>query len=226
MTIMRASLAALAFVLLPSIAAAQPSAGGGGYYGQPPPGIPGGFHDRAGSPMFGFSLGLGGMQMDDAEVTCPSCSYQPIGVEVDAHIGGMLSHQFGLMLELQFNAETVESRRYDTTTLVQSTAMIAGQYFLTPRLWIKGGIGLAHLSYEYDDDYYYESGSEPIDNGAVLMAAIGYELLSTRTFAIDVQGRLISAGYDGIDQKVTAATVGIGFNWYGIGTGGGILIIH
>jgi hypothetical protein len=128
------------------------------------------------------------------------------------------------MLELQVNAETVDDTVYGTTTMTQGTAMIAGQYWISPRLWIKGGIGAAHLAYEYDD--YYGSGSEPVDDGAAFLAAIGYELLVTRGFGLDLQGRLISAGYDGIDDKVTAATIGLGFNWYGWGsTGAGALIV-
>ena len=229
-----ASLAALAaVVLVPAIASAQPSsappAGSGGYYGAPPAGAPPAspYHHRGGTPMIGFSIGLGGMQVDDNDVTCATCDYDPIGVEADFHIGGMLSERFGLMLELQVNAETVDDSIYGTTTMTQGVAMIAGQYWISPRLWIKGGIGAAHLSYEYDD--YYGSGSEPVDDGAAMMGAIGYELLVTRGFGLDLQGRIISAGYDGIDDKVTAATIGLGFNWYGWGAGaagGAILVLH
>lgn len=227
-----ASLAALAaVVLVPAIASAQPSAapppaGGGGYYGQPQGQVTSPYHHRGGTPMIGFSIGLGGMQVSDEDVTCGTCDYDPIGVEADFHIGGMLSERFGLMLELQVNAETVDDSIYGTTTMTQSAAMIAGQYWVSPRLWIKGGIGAAHLSFEYDD--YYGSGSDPVDDGAALMAAIGYELIATRGFGLDLQGRIISAGYDGIDEKVTAATVGLGFNWYGWGAGaaGAVIVLR
>jgi len=217
-----------AAVLAPGIASAQPSGyggGGGGYYAQPSQNEQGYFL-RGGAPMFGFSVGLGGMSVNGTDVECASCDYNPLGFEIDGHIGGMLSDRFGLMLELQANAETLDDNVYETQTLVQGVIMIAGQYWLTPQLWVKGGIGLAHLSVDYDD--YYGSVSEPVDDGAALMAAIGYELYSSQLFALDLQGRLISAGYDGIDSKVTAATIGLGFNWYGFGHvhGGGVVVIH
>lgn len=215
-------------VLVPTLAAAQPARGGGGgqgYYSQPPT-APGGFHYRHGMPMVGFSIGLGGMSVDERDVSCPSCEYNPIGVEGDFHIGGMLSDRFALMLELQGNAETVEDDAYGTTTLSQGVAMIAGQYWVTPQLWLKGGIGAAHLSYEYDDYYYNDSASAPVDDGAALMVGAGYELYSADNFAIDLQARFITAGYDGIDSKVAAGTIGLGINWYGIGSGGGVIVIH
>lgn len=220
------SLTILAIALIPAIAVAQPAAGGGGggYYGQPPVNT-GGFHERAGTPMLGFSIGLGGMETEGGPVECANCEYSPIGVEFDGHVGGMLSNQFGLMLELQANAETVEDYGYEgNASLVQSTAMIAGQYFVSPRLWLKGGLGVAHLSYSYQDSY--GGIDQPVDDGAAVMAAVGYELLSSRTFGLDVQARVIMAGYDGINDKITAATIGVGFNWYGFGHTGAIIRIH
>jgi hypothetical protein len=213
--------------LLPALAAAQPSSGRGnpGYYSQPPA-APGGFHYRHGMPMVGFSLGLGGMKVDENKVTCPSCDYNPIGVEGDFHIGGMLSDRLGLMLELQGNAQTVDDSYYGSTTLSQGTAMVAAQYWLTPTIWLKGGLGWAHLAYEYDDYYYQDTYSDPVDDGAALMAGAGIELYSADNMAIDLQARFITAGYDGINSKVAALTAGVGINWYGFGSGGGVLVIR
>ena len=51
------------------------------------------------------------------------------------------------MGEAQVNAQTVHSRLYERRHDPQrrTTLMIAGQFWLTPQLWIKGGIGFAHL---------------------------------------------------------------------------------
>lgn len=212
----RTHLVAFAAVLLaPAVAAAQPGYGAppppGGYYSQPTS-VAGGFHDRAGRMALGFSLGLGGMQVGDDDVTCVNCDYDPIAGEFDFHIGGMLSPRFALLFEVQGNAQTVEENFYGATSLVQATAMVAGQYWLTPQLWVKGGIGGASLSYSYDDGY--DSQSENIDEGMALMGGVGYELLSARNFSIDLQGRLVSGSYESFDQNVTSGTVGVGFNWY------------
>lgn len=213
-------LAFAAVLLAPAAAAAQPGYGAPpppprgqpqGYWSQPTT-LPGGFHDRTGRMAIGFSIGLGGMQVGDSDVQCPSCEYEPIGAEVDFHIGGMMSPRFALLFEVQGNAKTVDDNVFGTTSLVQATAMVAGQYWLTPQLWVKGGIGGASLSYSYDDGY--ESQSEDIDRGMALMGGVGYELLSARTFSIDLQGRLIAGTYDGIDQQVTSGSVGVGFNWF------------
>ena len=90
--------------------------------------------------------------------------------------------------------------------------MAAAQYWLTPRLWIKGGIGAAHLSYDFSDAYGTQE--QPIDNGAAIMAGIGYEVYATREFAVDLQGRIIEGSYKGIDDQMTAGSIGLGFNWY------------
>ena len=207
-----------ALLAAPSLASAQgyygPPPGGGGYYANPPGVMPGGFYNRMGRLALGFSIGLGGMSSNaQGDIGCSSCNYNPIAVEVDGHVGGMLSPRFGLMLELQGNVQTIEDNgQGGTVTLSQGTAMVAGQFWLTPKLWIKGGIGVAHLSYDFTDPY--QTQSQPIDNGGAIMGAAGYELYSTPEFAVDLQGRIIDGSYKGINDHITSATVGLGFNWY------------
>ena len=202
----------LAFLLVPGLAAAQGYYGGSGpgYYNNPPPQNPGGFHARQGRLAWGFSLGIGGMHDAGGNITsCNNCDFNPIAVEFDGHIGGMLSPRFALLGELQVNSQTVHSDYYDgDTVLSQAVIMIAGQYWLTPQLWIKGGIGFAHLQ---ADDYYF---AYDLADGGAIMGAVGYELMSARNFAVDLQGRLIQGSYDSFNDSVTSATVGIGLNWY------------
>jgi hypothetical protein len=198
----------LAVLLAPAIASAQYySTGGGGYNG----GYGGGphFHQRWGRLAWGFSVGLGGMHDDGSGITsCDNCS-NALAFEADAHIGGMLSNRFALLLEGQVNGRTVHSDAVNgDSVLTQNTAMIAGQYWLLPMVWIKAGIGLAGL--EKDDTYVsYDYGT-----GAAIMGAVGIELLSARFFAIDLQARIIDGIYNGADANITAGTIGLGFNWY------------
>lgn len=163
--------------------------------------------------MLGFSVGLGGMKVGDEEVSCVNCDYDPVAGEFDFHIGGMLNPRLGLMLEVQGNAQTVQENTFGATSLVQATAMIAAQYWLTPQLWIKGGIGAASLGYSYEDDFNNSSESEELAEGGAAMGAVGYELLSARTFSIDLQARMIVGSYkDG--QDVSSGSIGVGFNWF------------
>ena len=203
------SLLVLALVLAPGLAAAQGYYSSGPGYYQGPTRIPGGFHDRTGRLAYGISLGLGGMHDNGSGISnCDNCANAPVG-ELDFHIGGMISYRFALMFEFQGNARTVHSDLYgDDTFLTQSAGMVAGQLWLTPQLWVKGGLGLAGL--QADNSYVtYDYGT-----GLALMGGVGFELLSARYFAVDLQGRLIDGAYNSGNDHVTSGTIGVGLNWY------------
>lgn len=198
-------LAVLLAVSAPGLASAQ------GYYG-PPPRDAGGFHHRMNRLAWGFSIGLGGMHDGGTGITqCDqSCDYNPAAFEADIHIGGFITPRAALLFEGQVNGQTVHADAINgDTVLTQSAAMIALQYWLTPQLWVKGGIGFAHL--DASDDY---GTTDDFGGGGAIMGAVGFELMSTRRFALDLQGRIIEGEYHGIDDSITSATVGLGFNWY------------
>lgn len=206
------SLLVLASLLVPGAAAAQGYYGGSGPgYGPPPPTqLPGGFHNRTGRLAWGVGLSLGGMHDRGSEITtCGNCDFNPIAVAGHGHIGGFLTPRFALMAEGQVNAQTVSVDPFygDDTVLSQSALMIAGQLWVTPQLWIKGGIGFAHL---YADNSWegWDLGS-----GAALLGAAGYEVMSARNFSVDLQARLIQGTYESFDT-VTSGTVGVGINWF------------
>lgn len=198
--------------LSPGEASAQPR----GYYG-PGPGaggppnstLPGGFHNRQGRLMFGFSAGLGYMN-SDAFGDLDAVGAASFGVT--GHIGGFLGPRFALMFEAQVNGQQISEERLsiDDQFLYQSAAMVAAQYWLTPQLWIKGGVGLAHLEIETRDGF---AGAE-IDNGTAIMGAVGFELFSSRYLSVDLQGRLLNGAYEGVDDNITAGTIGVGVNWF------------
>jgi hypothetical protein len=197
----------LAFLLAPSIAFAQ-------YYNAPPPNSqhPGGFHNRSHRLLFGFSLGLGGMSDSGGDIECANCDYSTLAGEVSGHIGGFIGPRLALMGELQGNIQTLEQDAFgDATSLIQTALMIAGQYWITPQLWIKGGVGFANLQVDHE---YFGTIEEVPENGFALMGAVGFELLSARNFSIDLQGRLLNGSYDSINNNVTAGSIGVGINWY------------
>ena len=202
----------LAFLFVPAAASAQGYYGGGpGYAGPPTSQHAGGFWNRGGRIMWGFSLGLGGMNENGRQVECINCSYSTLAGQVSGHIGGFVGPRLALMGELQGNIQTLSTDGFDDTTLVQSALMFAAQYWVTPQLWIKGGIGVANLRVE---DSYYGTVAEVPENGIALMGAVGYELLSARNFSIDLQGRLINGSYDSVNTNVSGASIGIGINWF------------
>lgn len=203
-----------ALVLAPAAASAQGyygNGGGGGYYAQPQPAaqLPGGFHNRGGRIIYGGSLGIGGMHDAGSNVTtCGNCNYNPAAISFAGHIGGFIGPRLALMAEGQVNAQTVSSDLYDDTVLSMNTLMIAAQYWVTPQLWIKGGLGISQLW----ADNAYEAWD--FGTGGAVMGAIGYEIVSARNFSIDLQGRLIQGAFNSLDDKVTSGTVGVGINWF------------
>lgn len=223
MNLTKSFLVLAVLVVAPTVASAQRyyrggGGGGGGYYQNPAnTQHPGGFHNRSGRLIFGANLGLGAMSDRGGDIECSNCDYGALAIQGAGHVGGFLTPRFALMAELQGNAQTLASDRYsgDTTTLIQSALMVAGQYWLTPQLWIKGGIGFANLRVDrsYYGDGIIDEQSVP-ENGAAVFGAIGYEVLSAQRFSIDLQGRLLNGSYKGIDNHVTAASVGIGINWF------------
>lgn len=206
-----------ALILFPTVASAQGyygGGGGGGYYNAPPPNstLPGGFHNRQGRLIFGFSLGLGGMSDRGGDIECSNCDYNTAAGEVSGHIGGFIGPRLALLGEVQGNIQTISSGLYEDTQLVQSALMVAAQYWVTPQLWVKGGIGFANV--QVDHQYWDGTATEPVDNGMALMGAIGFELFSARYFSVDLQGRVLNGAYKGIDNSITAGSVGIGVNWF------------
>ncbi|MDQ3364112.1 MAG: hypothetical protein M3680_01595 [Myxococcota bacterium] len=194
--------------LAPAIADAQP-----GYYAQPQPStqLEGGFHNRQGRLIFGFSLGLGTMSDSEGEIGGnASVNYSTLSGMASGHIGGFIGPRLALMAELQGNIVTLSSDGYDNVNLVQSALMGAIQYWVTPQFWLKGGLGFANLS--VDDTY--DGSSSNIDSGMAVMGALGFELLSSQRFSVDIQGRLLAGVYDGIDEQISAGTIGVGINWF------------
>ena len=158
---------------------------------------------------WGIGLGLGGMHDNGSGLTnCDNCSNAP-ALELDGHIGGMVGPRFALLFEAQVNARTVHNDTFgDDTTLSQSVGMIAGQFWITPQLWIKGGLGVAGL--QADNRYV----TTDYGTGGAIMGAIGFEVMSSRFFALDLQGRIIEGTYNSGNDNITAANVGLGFSWY------------
>jgi hypothetical protein len=202
-----------AAVLAPlSIASTEAHAQPGGYYTNPQTTQhPGGFHNRSNRLIFGFSLMLGHLSDSEGSIAGDSSTnYSTISGGVSAHIGGFVGPRLALMAEVQGNAVTLSTDGFDDVTLVQSALMGAAQYWITPQLWIKGGVGFA--SVDVDDSYNEESTH--IDSGLALMGAVGFELLSAQRFSVDLQGRLLAGSYDVIDQQLTSASIGVGINWF------------
>jgi hypothetical protein len=189
-------------LLVPAIAAAQPGA-----YGPPPPPPPGYYAQPVAAPapsterrgfLIGFSLGGG-------SITCDDCRDSLSGVALDIHLGGMIAPNLALMFDGMGVAHTLEE---GNGTLIHVVDTIAAQYWVTPQFWIKGGVGIGRISVS-DADGEEVAASE---TGSAAMFGVGYELVSSRTFALDLQLRGAVAHYDETDVQM--GSLGLGINWY------------
>jgi len=162
--------------------------------------------------MLGFGGHLGTMAGDADILACSGCDYDPLAFGFHFQIGGMLNPRMALLGEITGNFQQLDS--FGDEFLVQTQVMVALQYWLTPRFWIKGGIGGSILTVSYDDGV--GAGSEDIDEGLAIMGAAGYEIAAGRRFAVDLQLRIASGTYDAIDRQIDTATIGIGVSWFNL----------
>ncbi len=95
------------------------------------------------------------------------------------------------------------------TSISQTFLMITGQYWLSSRLWIKAGFGFSSLSYNYP-----EGDSQNLGDGTALMGALGYEILRSGRFALDLQLKAGVGLYSDPDEEVQVNVLALGFNWY------------
>lgn len=129
-----------------------------------PPATQGGYALHRGV-MGGVGIGLGFMG-------CESCESSDTGLAYDFNVGGFLSPRLALM----FDSSSVYLDDYDHEFL--TTLCLAGQYWLRPQWWIKGGIGMSRVS-------GYRS-----NNGLGVTAAVGVEVMQRGAFAVDIAGRV------------------------------------
>jgi hypothetical protein len=195
---------------IPTLAPSEASAQPGGYYGPggPPPDsrLPGGFWNRQNRLIFGFSGGVGGMHDDVGPI-----GDSTVAGMISGHIGGFIGPRFALMFEAQANIQQLGQDDFGgSVSLVQGAAMVAAQYWLTPQLWVKGGIGVANLQIQDE----FGGVGEVASNGLAVMGGVGFELFSARYMSVDLQGRIINGSYDSTSDNITSATVGIGINWF------------
>ncbi|MCP4447602.1 MAG: porin family protein [Myxococcales bacterium] len=177
------------------------------YYGppMPPPAQP---KERSGFHI-GLSGGGGSMTSDAGEFTCNGCNYA--AGTFDLHAGRMLSPKFALQGELWCQIRSLNEDGHASIT--QTMYMIAAQYWLHPRFWVKAGIGGANLSLSYESDFG-EQERESLDDGTSMQFAIGFEVIHSHGFSLDTQIKTGFGSYSDRDEKVSATSLNLGLNWY------------
>lgn len=139
--------------------------------------------------MIGFGLGL-------SIATCGDCEDTESSLGFDFNIGGFLNPRLALMYDIGawFDSE-------DGASLSLSTHTVAAQYWATPQLWLKGGLGFSQVRFDFE-------GGDESEAGLGITLAMGFEVLKQRNFALDLSGRLSHLDFDGFDFQTVNLVVG------------------
>lgn len=150
-----------------------------------------------------FGVGLGG-----GEISCggPGCDGVTEAGSLDIQVGKMLRPRLRAVLDIWGMAHSEED-----ISVNQSIVTAGLQVWLFNRLWLRGGLGTARAAFTYDGSL----GDTETDDAQTVFGmagGIGFEVLSRRTFALDLELRGGTGFYQDIRAHNAAFTVGL--TWY------------
>jgi hypothetical protein len=157
--------------------------------------------DREGL-MLGVGVGIG-------EISCAGewCDGVTEAAGIELHVGSMVSPRAAVGIELWSMGHTE-----DSFTVTHTIATVTLRYWLVPRLWLQGGLGVAQGVWRYSGrliELRNETEYVP-----AMMGAVGYEILIGRAFAMDLQLRGGTGYYDDDSTRARNVAVGLGFTWF------------
>lgn len=224
---LRGAAIAAMLMALPAMAAAQnyPPGGGPGGPGVAPAGPQRdaqGFWQRRGL-YGGVGIGFGQLAYGDCdEGDGFSCSWGGFGFHGD--VGWHLSPQLGIFLDADFVGVNPTDGDFDVL-LIQYVGTFGAQFWITPPLWIKAGIGSAQQAFG-GDDTNCDVDDCTSDTAAAILLAGGYEILSSPNFSIDAQLRVGAGFYEEYyGGTVTNVSLQFSINWHSLFSGA-MIIIH
>jgi uncharacterized membrane protein YtjA (UPF0391 family) len=152
--------------------------------------------------IIGGGIGVGHIACDGAD-----CSGVNEAGGLNLQLGGLLSPNLGLLVDAWGMSHTDG----DNATFTHAILVGALRYWLVPRLWVQGGVGVAQATWDYSDaNVEFTSQSDTVP---ALMGAAGLELISTPTFAMNLELRA-GSGFFEDDVRVRNLQVGLGVDWY------------
>lgn len=191
---MSLSLLRLVPLFLVAAAAAPAAAEPGRYYAENP----------EASIRRGWNVGVG---LGGGEISCsgPGCDDVTEAGSLNLQVGTMLRPRLRAVLDLWGMAHKEED------FAVNQTLLTAGlQIWVINRLWLRGGVGIATAGFNYDGDLADTDDERHSTVG--LAGGIGFEILSRRSFALDLELRGGTGFYD--DKRAHNGAFNIGVTWY------------
>ena len=141
------------------------------------------------------------------EISCsgPGCDDVTEAGSLNLQVGTMLRPRLRAVLDLWGMAHKEED------FAVNQTLLTAGlQIWVINRLWLRGGVGIATAGFNYDGDLADTDDERHSTVG--LAGGIGFEILSRRSFALDLELRGGTGFYD--DKRAHNGAFNIGVTWY------------
>lgn len=158
-------------------------------------------------PFFGIGINAGEISCED-----DGCDDFPEAVGVELHLGQMLGDNVALVLDGWIMAHKSDEVLLGGTLTVKNSIITMGpQWWLMPRLWIRGGVGLARASYEYDGIIGLEGET---DTTLGITGVVGLELIASDHFGLDVQFRAGTGFYDEENIEAHNLALGVSVTWF------------
>jgi hypothetical protein len=161
--------------------------------------------------VVGGGLGVGGMtfSFSNPEGIEDSVSYDE-ALAVNVLFGGMITPRWGLGVELISLAAREESDFDDDVTIYERGFGAWGRFWPIERLWLQVGLASVRAGADVVDDTY---------DGVQLSGAVGFEILHSRSWALDIALRLAATGYGeenvGFgDLSSQSGAIVLGFVWF------------
>jgi hypothetical protein len=156
---------------------------------------------------FGIGLSVGSLVADCAE--CNS-TFEAGGLH--GHVGFMVSPRLALVADAWVMAHTEAF-----LTVYQNLATIGARAWLTPQLWVQGGLGAATAGYRWRG--FFVDREDRTESKPGVTVAVGYELALKPNVVLDLQLRAGTGFYDedpvdGYVVKGHSVGLGAGFAWY------------
>jgi hypothetical protein len=153
--------------------------------------------------VFGIGVGVGHMQCD--AIGCEDLT-QAAGLNFQ--LGAMIGPRFAIMGDLWAMAH-----RENRLTLTQAIASVGPQVWLADRVWLRAGLGVARSGFNYDAEIV--DISDRTDLVPAATGALGFELITTDVFALDLQLRA-GAGFfhEDSDDRVQNYSLGVGASFF------------
>jgi hypothetical protein len=171
-------------------------------YAYPPPPPPRRYNMYRYGLVVGFALGGGAIDTSNCEPNFCGGAFSG-----EFHIGGMLNPRLALMLDVWGNfRDFVDPVTGNDDNASQSLWTAALQFWPADILWLKGGLGIAHL--QIGDPY----GTFDDETALGLLLGGGVEVVHMANMALDLQFRF-GRGFYSVGGLNNYAFL-VGLSWY------------